>query len=616
MHSRFAVVAVAVVVFGSGGLFAQRCPAQDEPPRILRNIEAAVGVIPKVFGAPQADPPVANLAEKPAWSIAPARTRALSIVRDMQGFSEKLDHVARICGRQPPHVLERSLSQSRINAGLDRHGSLIWLFGKPERRSTVVPIVYALPSTDHDRLVAPFRPHYRSRGQLASFSINGNILYARRNQGHSLFAQPYALRWLSVCASSTGGFDRQLGPLNKFLSQQDIGFALSRQGLMDQTEVPLPFSEGIYVVPPVLRRIATESFEMSGFSTIAGGIEIKPGSSLSVSLAATIEPESEVSLWPKTMKLRPKTVLAQLPNCQPALIASFATCEQWNDWIERLLEQQLAVAADAEPDDFAGYVELGQVRGGTVLVANEWNASDEHVDQLYHVQLHVEDADRAFAGLRDCAQHLLTFYEEPAPFQIVHDERDSHQFLQLTVQGAEMLWWQKRVQPLTISAATLNPTTLAIQLGDATQLQAALTKIQAGDGIDGKVGIAKSLDLVTDTAQGLILLDPYSAALLLPRMGFGGDLALTFATRFGSLDALSSIAPLIALTKDSPPLVVAAEFEPTHLVLNVAGTEELVSKLGQPVEGLVPKLQPPLAGQLKLNREMGAQLLQVLRIFF
>ncbi|KAA5542779.1 hypothetical protein FYK55_14780 [Roseiconus nitratireducens] len=615
-------LALAIIFLCGGGVVADRCCGQDAPPKLLRNIEKAVGAIPQAIGAPQPAAPLV-IPAAPAWSIAPSETIALSVVHDMQAFSDKLDHVAKACGRPAPAILEWSISESRIRDGLDRGGSLIWMFGKPERRHDGVPIVYALPTNEYHRLIAPLDPRYR--GPIAQVNAYGTTLHARATPTHALFAQPENLRWLSACARSSGGFDRRLGPLNDFLSSHDVAFALMQEGLIDQGEIRLPFSEGTTVVPPVLRRIANESFEMSGFTAIASGIELAPGTSLSAALAASIDPRSEVSRWPATMTFQPKRAMEDLPNCQPALIASFAMCDQWNEWLERLLEEQLARASRSTPDQFSEWVDFDQIRGATVLIANESNPAGDRIDQLYHLQLHVQNAHQALAGMEDCLQHLLRFYEDESPIQIVPEEREGRQFLRISVTGLETLGWQRREEPLVISASTLNATTVVVQVGEARRLSETIAEIQTGEGLEGVPGVAKSLDLVADRAQAFILVDPYSAATLLPRMGFGQEVAMTFANRFGSISSLMSMAPLIALSKDAPPLAIDAEFQPSHLVLNVAATEELVAKLGKPTQRVFPQVGrapgtpvgTPVGTPLGSPRATGAQLIKVFsKIFF
>ncbi|MEW4489210.1 hypothetical protein AB1L42_14100, partial [Thalassoglobus sp. JC818] len=90
------------------------------------------------------------------WSIAPAGTRAVVVVANIESFSNQIDSLAKEMRLLQPGVLESAKQSSKIRTGLDPTGPLLWFYGPPSKSSS--PIAYLLPATNPKKLISQLDP--------------------------------------------------------------------------------------------------------------------------------------------------------------------------------------------------------------------------------------------------------------------------------------------------------------------------------------------------------------------------------------------------------------------------------------------------------------------------
>lgn len=104
---RFGAALLPLVAYSSA--IAQQ-PELGQPPRpgVLRLFERAIEQAPGLAVDPAENAVAQNKELRYPWAVAPPQTRAISFVRNMQDFSDKLDHVAERMNREPPGILRYS----------------------------------------------------------------------------------------------------------------------------------------------------------------------------------------------------------------------------------------------------------------------------------------------------------------------------------------------------------------------------------------------------------------------------------------------------------------------------------------------------------------------------
>ena len=129
------------------------------------------------------------------WKLIPAEAAAFSVVRNMQGFSHKVDDLARLMQLDPPGLLQFACEKSKIRDGLARDGSLCWvqLPVSAEALPRETGAIYFVPTSSFQTMIRPLTPG-ANEGQPATnpalipVNMNDSSGLAARLKSHGVFA--------------------------------------------------------------------------------------------------------------------------------------------------------------------------------------------------------------------------------------------------------------------------------------------------------------------------------------------------------------------------------------------------------------------------------------------
>lgn len=227
-------------------------------------------------------------ADDPVWKAIPSSARAVTVVRNMEAFSDKVDHVARFMEIESPHVLDYAMSESKIRKGLDLTGNLAWVVrpqkGPPGEKS--IGRLYLLPTTDYKALIAPLSPRDPVDG-LHAVTVVNRPAYVAPVEGIAVFAflgDGNALRENLVLDATV---EAEIAPHAPWLEQQDVYVFLTKEGIeQGGQKVTLPLSRGNAFLEPLL-----EGVQVFATSTGAEATDAQ-----SMSLGVAISEDHGVSL--------------------------------------------------------------------------------------------------------------------------------------------------------------------------------------------------------------------------------------------------------------------------------------------------------------------------------
>jgi hypothetical protein len=227
-------------------------------------------------------------ADDPVWKAIPSSARAVTVVRNMEAFSDKIDHVARLMEIEPPHVLDYAMSESNIRKGLDLTGNLAWVVrpqkGPPGEQS--IGRLYLLPTTDYEALIAPLFPRDPVDG-LHAVTVVNRPAYVAPVEGNAVFAflgDGNALRENLVLDAT---IEAEIAPHAPWLEQQDVYVFLTKEGIeQGGQKVTLPLSRGNAFLGPLLEGV--QEFATSTYA--------KAADAQSMSLGVAISADHGVSL--------------------------------------------------------------------------------------------------------------------------------------------------------------------------------------------------------------------------------------------------------------------------------------------------------------------------------
>ena len=522
------------------------------------------------------------------WSAAPASTRAVAIVPNMQQFSDKLDQLAGLLNLPAPGVLEFSMAQSGINQGLRRDGPLMWFLGP--RQSQDTPTVYLLPADNYSRMIRRLHPQKNTPFDLAT--VNGKQYEVTPIRDHAAFTLPNQTPWMLTCSQSIPHRMHGFDPLSEFLSRQDIGFAMTTQAAQEGITVRVPFTKGDYVLPPTLSRMAVRFFEFADLTAEATGVRIVSEQGVHVAAAGAIDPASNVSRFSATMTLDRDDLVGKLPASQTGAVLAFSTCDEWNRELESLLDVIRYPTARPVDRKALSVVNLESFRGLSLALQYEPELPSDDVSAPLHVQFHVDDAQTAFEAARNW---IKTWLKKVTPANdslwIVEDDRVLERdvlTIRFRVSGTFVLGGAHQGPDLagSLSLAVLDPQTLVLQGGGPPRLATMIERIENSQRLADSSTFAATLEMMHPEAQQLALIDINSALRLYQHV--------VNQINFKQIDLLETpiLKDVLVHFDGAPPLGVNIKLDSQTVETTVSAPNRLLQSLkplGQIAFGLLFK---------------------------
>ena len=505
-------------------------------------------------------------ARGPAWSIAPQTTGALVVVRDMILFSDKLDRVAHSIDMNPPGVLDYAIQKSKFNAGLNRHGSLMWWFDPVTRAET-----YAIPALGGEVLIGSRLGKYEP---YMSGKIEGDSYQAFALKNYGLFSQSEP--WLKQCAESKGGLDVELSELTSFIFRQDI--ALAARGSVDGLPFDrLPFTKGDGVVSDALQStgMLIQQF-VPGFtksSVFAAGTELLPPDGARVSLAAAVDKASVAAKWPQSMTTSQDTLFQPLPDLSPGLVLALCSCDSWNEALKDLFD-----------DEVGPPIEFADLRGLTLMLYPYLEPKSDNLLAGFRADIHVENAGQSFQVLTSFLQ--ATFRKANGAgqpkFELAEVDLDGRPVLEITITNDKKA---NLPEPMKLCIAVIGDSRIIVQGGALKQLQIALTNPEGRTRLVESARIQPTLALLGNDPQQVLLLDIPNVGRLvtqvLSKLSPNGNNFLTPMFDFGNPEKI-------------PPLGASGHFDPSAIEVRVAAPTGTLKYLAESGIGSRIQLIPQL----------------------
>lgn len=503
------------------------------------------------------------------WNIAPVDTRAVVVVGDMQSFSTKIDRVAEEMKLLQPEVLENAKRASNIRSGLNENGPLLWLYGPP---STVdSPIAYLLPATSSTKMLSQLRP--RRDGMTKKVTVNGSDFVTQEIEQFVGFARSdqSSLHWLQACHESPRAGDLVFGELNRYLRKQDIGFAISPQGIREGVKATLPFSQGQYVIPSALNVMANTSSPVRGVTASAGGVEIRAELDLIVSVAALVNFRSDVAQWSESMTLKRDRLLRDVPNGDLALLSATSVPDLWKQHLISFIKDPRNGFIHEKREQLINTFDLSALHGVTLYArAIE---QEQHWTSTIFLQIQCTNAQQCLAGIHEWIKVFLTdeaFDPRPDIEAVLVDGE-----LTLTMSLRDF-----RI-PATLALRVLNDDTLLLTSGGVNGLKQELQEYDRGGRIRDHVKNSTSYLSLNPADQmiGLVNIDLLSLWLM------------EVFRDTGAIDT-TSISPYMAfpaMFRDAPPISIGNHFDKNFVQTEIAVSKELLPVLGRIVRMISPQ---------------------------
>lgn len=312
-------------------------------------------------------------ADDDVWKVIPHEAHAISVVRDMESFSDKIDHVAHTMNFQQPHVLKSAMAQSGIREGLDLSGNLAWVV-RPMAGANGEPTsgtLYLLPASDFDKLIKPLIPNPNAaknklkpikanaaKGNPRSVSIVSRAAFVAELGSSAAFAFEADRNALTESIDFGPNILTEIEPLKAFLSKQDVYVIVTHAGLANGLkDFGLPLSDSnIYVdlVFAGVREAAMTTFAKSlNIRQLAMGTAIDPAKGASVSSRLVTGQNADLSLFFPKQPIGRDDALNRLPNAPLAFAVGGPISPERNQQVTLELQDQLRRYATNPDNRFA-----------------------------------------------------------------------------------------------------------------------------------------------------------------------------------------------------------------------------------------------------------------------
>ncbi|MCO8125405.1 thermonuclease family protein [Stieleria sp. TO1_6] len=488
------------------------------------------------------------------WSIAPPNTTAIVMVSNMQKFSDKIDELASSVSLEKPSVLNYAMKISGFNAGLRKDGNLMWWFG-PKRE-----VVYVIPCHLGHPLIRGLGKQYVPEMLLEVDRVSYRVI--DRN-GYAMFAEPSQKSWLQTCGNLPGGLDKQMVPLNDFVKQQDIAVATISAAGIDAIGDKLPFTKGNSALPISHLNLSSSGLipqlnRFVGSSTIAAGIRLHPDPAAEVSLAAVVEPGSQISQWRKSMRIGWQELFANVPDLPISVAIGISSCDEWNTLLEVYLNS-LPPLAERDHKEI-----LDSFRGITLFVRSA--VTRNWFDNVY-VQLHFDDAFKTQALIKQVLVDRAA--ANPAA---------PEKFVEKAIMGRPALVIDTGADPNLVSLLPLNRSTLLLHYGPLDDVEFVAESIAKPARYVEKKDIKNLTHRFSDNSRVVVIGDPKG----LLRMFTAGSQGFISPKLASNIAMGIQVAPIRTLTLDAKFDAQTASIssyvviEKRPLTLGIPATFELI----------------------------------------
>lgn len=514
--------------------------------------------------------PATPLVAQDHWSEAPVNTRAVVAVANMRSFSTKIDRAAMEMGLLQPGVLESAKLQSGIRNGLNETGPLLWFYGPPTANRS--PVTYLLPASNHQRLIFQLKPKREGRFQKVTV---GNKEFLTHNSGDFVgFAntEQSSQIWLETCLDAPGNGDRSLGELNGYLRDQDIGFALSPQGLKEGLKTDLPFSKGQYVVPAALEAMAVQFGPSQEITATAAGVKIQPDLDLVVSAAALLHVQGDVAQWSKSMKLNRDQLLRDVPDGELVFLVASSVADLWKQEITSLVTgPRSELRNHPENEKLLRTFDLSPLQGITAYARPTQNG--EHWASTVFLQIHCDNASQCLNDLQKWVDLLLSDEDlDPRP-NLRSEIVNGRKRLLMSLEEFRI--------PATLAVTVLNDHSMLFTLGGVESLKQGMEANERPERIsdDPTNSVAYRILNPDDQMLALINVDLLSLWLLEVFQDTGAI----------ETDQITQFMRLPAMFRDAPPIAIGNRFDKKIAVTEVAVSHQLLHSIGKFVRTFAPQ---------------------------
>jgi serine/threonine protein kinase len=495
------------------------------------------------------------------WWFAPPETRAITYVAGIQDFSDKLDHVARTLRQTPPDLLNSFIAGIMIKRGLDRNGSLVCLYGPASGPNNVSPFAFMLPRLE------PGPAGNVNDAETVHLRVHK---FKHINAGNYIcFSKPNDYGWFQRCSNRPSGFAEQLGGLNRFLLQQDVGFALSKSAVTKGVKIQLPLSES-FPIPIELDEIAKYAFDFSGLKVAAGGIKILEADGVRVSVAAATDDARDTGQWHRSMQLDRDELFKTLPDGPVALALGISSCRQWNRSLEQIIKEELR-DPEIGGERLAEMISLDSLKGCTVMLSAQPNLPPEKIAEQLHLQFKVDNAVDSIDAIYDCLKELEELLEEIGGHRISVEKKQ--------LRGDDAIVGHVRLMSdedkFSVHQFTLWPLdddTLMMQGGEPEVLNQIVKRIRAGDRLVNNANIQSTLRLAEPNAQQVLLIDGYNTCEIIWQLqkASGQNPPFNAKTFFADI-------------QNTQPLLISGQFESSLIEFRVTASQPLLTKVSAPL---------------------------------
>lgn len=555
------------------------------------------------------------------WKVIPQEAQAFSVVRDMDSFSNKIDHIARTMSFPEPQALEFAMSQSGIRQGLDVNGNLACFIRPQSVEKGGVPLeagtVYLLPASDFERLIKPLvsKPvKTQKKAVPAKVKPVAEILKAVR-----IIQQPgFAAELGSSAAFALANDQKALlesldfGPnvrteiaaLEGWLTEQDAYCVVNRSGIDNGLKgIDLPLSKGNFILDLAfagVSELATSTFAKSlKVRQLAVGIRITPEEGAAFSSCFVASPDTDLGLFfPQEACHRDET-LNRLPDAPLAFAAGGPVSPQRARQItldlkrelHAIIEKQNFAAESATKTSWRTLIERIEIDVSRVQIGVfppepavekvgpvPITEPDQLAADLLRSVVLVLEVEHSRAAMADLADWFGAFPASPEEIPGLGPVCTISPLKSGTAEGIPVLRAippdelpQNLARPVPrLMIAAPDRRTIVVIAGTEADLQRALQPFrEGGTNLAQATRVSSAVKMLPESSAWVAVVDGRRS------------LNLALRTLYQTDQSVSMVAPFVSLIPDTPPLAVGTSWRAPMLDVTLAAPNELLAAIGQ-----------------------------------